>query len=77
MLMMLLETVTYFLFVLRLSDHSMNKQDHAERNDRLCGLVVRVPGYTDPEVRVRCPVLPDFLRSNASGTGFTHPREYN
>jgi hypothetical protein len=28
-----------------------------------CGLVVRVPGY-DPEVQVRFPALPDFLRSS-------------
>jgi hypothetical protein len=32
---------------------------------------------TDPEVRVRFPVLPDFLRSIESGTGSTQPREYN
>jgi hypothetical protein len=37
--------------------------------DRLCGLVVRVP-----EVPVRFPELPDFLRSSGSGT---QPREYN
>jgi hypothetical protein len=36
---------------------------------RLCGLVVRVPGY-----RSRGP---DFLRSSGSGTGSTQPREYN
>jgi hypothetical protein len=42
---------------------------------RLCGLVVNVPGYT--EVRVRFPVLPDFLRSSGSGKGSTQPREYN
>jgi hypothetical protein len=27
--------------------------------------------------RVRFPELPDFLRSNGSGTGSTQPREYN
>jgi hypothetical protein len=32
---------------------------------------------TDPEVRVRFPPLPDFLRSSGSGTGSTQPREYN
>jgi hypothetical protein len=32
---------------------------------------------TDPEVRVRFPGLPDFLRSNGSGTGSAQPREYN
>jgi hypothetical protein len=32
---------------------------------------------TDPEVRVRFPALPDFLRSSGSGTGSTQPRDYN
>jgi hypothetical protein len=32
---------------------------------------------TDPEVRVRFPVLPDFLRSSGSATGSTQPREHN
>jgi hypothetical protein len=32
---------------------------------------------TDPEVLVRFPALPDFLRSSGSGTGSTQPREYN
>jgi hypothetical protein len=32
---------------------------------------------TDPEVRVRFPTQPDFLRSSGSGTGSTQPREYN
>jgi hypothetical protein len=31
----------------------------------------------DPEVRVRLPALPDFVRSSRSGTGSTQPREYN
>jgi hypothetical protein len=31
----------------------------------------------DPEVRVRFPALPDFLRSSESGTGSTQTREYN
>jgi hypothetical protein len=31
---------------------------------------------TDPEVWVRFPTLPDFLRSSGSGTGATQPREY-
>jgi hypothetical protein len=30
----------------------------------------------DPEVQVRFPALPDFLRSR-SGTGSMQPREYN
>jgi hypothetical protein len=32
---------------------------------------------TDPEVRVRFPGLPDFLRSSGSRKGSTRPREYN
>jgi hypothetical protein len=32
---------------------------------------------SDPEVRVRFPALPDFLRSSGSGTGSTQPRGYN
>jgi hypothetical protein len=31
----------------------------------------------DLEARLRFPALPDFLRSNESGTGATQPREYN
>jgi hypothetical protein len=37
-----------------------------KKADRLCGLVA-----TDPEVRVRFPELPDFLRSSGSVTGST------
>jgi hypothetical protein len=45
--------------------------------DRLCGLVVKVPGY-----RYRGPAsIPGaarfFLRSSGSGTGSTQPREDN
>jgi hypothetical protein len=43
--------------------------------DRLCGLVVRVPGYRS-RVPVSTPSLPDLL-SSGSGTGSTQPREYN
>jgi hypothetical protein len=32
---------------------------------------------TDPEVQIRFSALPDFLRSNGSGTGSTQPCEYN
>jgi hypothetical protein len=32
---------------------------------------------TDLQVRVLFPALPDFLRYNGSGTGTTHPREFN
>jgi hypothetical protein len=31
----------------------------------------------DPEVQVRFPALPDFLRSGGSGIGSIQPREYN
>jgi hypothetical protein len=44
-------------------------------NDRLCGLIEFL--VTDPEVGVRFPVLPDFLRRSGSGTGSTQPLEYN
>jgi hypothetical protein len=47
-----------------------------QMSDRLCGPVVRVPGYRS-EVLVRFPALPDFLTSSGSGTGSTQPREYN
>jgi hypothetical protein len=42
----------------------------------LCGLVSEFLA-TDPEIRVRFPALPYFLRSSGSGTGSTQPREYN
>jgi hypothetical protein len=32
---------------------------------------------TDPEVWVRFPAPPDFLRSSGSGMGSTQPHEYN
>jgi hypothetical protein len=32
---------------------------------------------TDPDVQVRLPVPPDFLRSSVSGMTSTQPREYN
>jgi hypothetical protein len=47
--------------------HDAIKSSGGTEGDRLCGLVVRVPGY-----RSRFPALPDFLRSNGSGTGCTH-----
>jgi hypothetical protein len=31
----------------------------------------------DPEVQVKFPALPDFLKSSRSGTGSIQPREYN
>jgi hypothetical protein len=44
--------------------------------DLLCGLVVLVPGCISPMSRVLLPALPDFLRSNGSGTGPTQLRSY-
>jgi hypothetical protein len=41
-----------------------------------CDLVVKVPGYRPTAPWFECR-LPDFLRSNGSGTGSTQPREYN
>jgi hypothetical protein len=43
--------------------------------DRLCGLVVRVPGCWTRGPCFWFPALPYFLRSSASGTGSTLPRE--
>jgi hypothetical protein len=37
----------------------------------LCGLVVK-----DPEVQVRFPALPEFLRSSGFGAGSTQPHGY-
>jgi hypothetical protein len=33
--------------------------------------------WLQPEVRVRVPELPDFLRSSVSAAGSPQPREYN
>jgi hypothetical protein len=38
------------------------------KEDRLCGLVVRVSGCSHRS-QVRFPALPDFLSSGGSGTG--------
>jgi hypothetical protein len=45
--------------------------------DRLCALVVRVPGYRSRGPGSISPALPDFLRSSGSVTGSTQPREWN
>jgi hypothetical protein len=45
-------------------------------NDRLCGLVARIPGYT-PRGPRSIPGDTRFLRSSEAGTGATQPREYN
>jgi hypothetical protein len=44
---------------------------YLERNDRLCGLVVRVPGYSSRGLGS----IPGA--TSGSGTGSTQPREYN
>jgi hypothetical protein len=43
--------------------------------DRLCGLVVGVPGCRQRS-RVRFPELPEFLSSIESGRGFSQPCEH-
>jgi hypothetical protein len=45
------------------------------REDRLCGLVVRVPGYRSGGPSFDSRVLQE--KSSGSGTGSTQPREYN
>jgi hypothetical protein len=49
---------------------------HYYMRDRLCGLVVRVPGYRSRSPG-SIPDAADFLKSNGSGTGSTQPREYS
>jgi hypothetical protein len=45
--------------------------------DRLCGLVVKVPGYSYRGLGSIPGATRFFLRSSASGTGFTQPRDDN
>jgi hypothetical protein len=45
--------------------------------DRLCGLVVGVPGYRSRGPGFDCRHYKIFERSSGSGTGSTQPREYN
>jgi hypothetical protein len=52
-------------------------QFYTSVNDRLCGLVVRVPGYRCRGLWVRFPALPDLLRNSGSGTESTQPRDDN
>jgi hypothetical protein len=46
-------------------------------NINFCNVSVFEFLATDPEVRVRFPALPDFLRSGGPGTESTQPPEYN
>jgi hypothetical protein len=47
------------------------------REDRLYGLVVRVPGYKSRVPGSMPGTIRFFLRSSGSGTGSTQPREDN
>jgi hypothetical protein len=53
-----------------------NNNNYCWIYDRLCGIVVGVPGHIHRS-RVRFPALPGFLRSRWSRTGSAQPREYN
>jgi hypothetical protein len=55
----------------------MSNDSLLTNNDRICGLVVSVPGYRSRGPGFDSPALPDFLRSGESGTGSTQPREDN
>jgi hypothetical protein len=52
-------------------EHTCRPVTH--QSDRLCGLVVRLPGLQTQRSRVRLKAVPDFLSSNGSGTGSTQP----
>jgi hypothetical protein len=49
---------------------------YVERNDRLCGLVVRVRGYRSGGPGFDSRELQE-KNCSGSGTGSTQPREYN
>jgi hypothetical protein len=53
-------------------------KDFSRIMDNLTASVVSWSEFlaTDPEVRVRFPAIPDFLRGSGSGTGPTQPLEY-
>jgi hypothetical protein len=53
-------------FVKYLKEFNLKKIPNKRNKDRLCGLMVRVPGYRS--------IGPDFLRSSGSGTGSTQPQ---
>jgi hypothetical protein len=56
-------------------DWSTYKFGQVDHRDRLCGLVVRLPGYRPRGPDFNSPALPDFVSSGGSGTGSTLPRE--
>jgi hypothetical protein len=50
------------------------KEIHVGNYEMLCSHEILA---ADPEVRVRFPALPDYLRSTGSGTGSTQSHKYN
>jgi hypothetical protein len=54
---------------------SLNLSSHIIIQDRLCGVVVRVPGYGSRGPGSIPGDTRFFLRSSGSGTGYTQPRE--
>jgi hypothetical protein len=54
-----------------------SKFKNALNLDRLCGLVIRIPGYRSRGPAFDSRALPDFLSSSGSETGSTQPREDN
>jgi hypothetical protein len=63
------DIVASLLIIARYLKLNMRLNKETVISDRLCGLVVRVPGYRSRR--------PEFLRRSGSGTGSTEPRQYN
>jgi hypothetical protein len=78
---LILTTVEYPFFFLNMSNYTRERPCNVNwngwrRQDRLCGLVVGVPGYRSRGLgSIRFPALPDFLRSSEFGTRSTQSRE--